>query len=43
MLSNCHLWYLNICNCLHDSHNEEENEMYKFSPLLDVEKHPLVH
>ena len=22
MLSNCHLWYPNLCNCLHDSHNE---------------------
>ena len=37
MLSDCHLWYLNLCNCLHDSHNEDGDEMYKFSPPLDVE------
>ena len=37
MLSNCHLWYPNTCNCLHDSDNEDGDKMFKFSPLLDVD------
>ena len=41
MPSNCHLMYLNLCNCLHNSHDDDDgNEMYKFSPLLNVKDIP---
>ena len=40
MPSNCHLMYLNLCKCLHDMHDDDGNEMYELSPLLDVKDIP---
>ena len=38
--SDCHLMYPNQCNCSHDSHDDDGDEMYAFSPPLNVKDIP---
>ena len=37
MPSDCHP---NLCKCLHDTHDDDGDEMYDLSPLLDVKDIP---
>ena len=35
-----HLMYLIVCDCVHSSDEEDEDEIYQFSPPLNVEDIP---